>query len=131
VDFGEVLGAAELLIEEFCRFAACKMEKNGKNNDEAGKVGKYLVETAPRVDELVQWQAMESNCRLQWLGWSNPSFGSENGKNSEPELYKWTNENDPKRSFACFLYKNVILALFRDDISMTSSAGPRYGWVTW
>lgn len=53
MDFGEVLGEAELLIEEFCRFAACKMEKNGKNRGEEGKFGKYLVETAPSVDKLV------------------------------------------------------------------------------
>jgi len=105
VDFGEVLGVAELLIEEFCKFAACKMEKNGKNRGEEGKFSKYLVATALRVDELVQWQAMESNCRLWRLGWSNPSFGSENSNKSEPELYKWTNRNDAKWLFARFLCK--------------------------
>lgn len=112
MDFGEVLGAAELLIEEFCRFAACKMKKYGKNRSEEGKFGKYLVKTASRVDELVQWQAMESNFRLQRLSSSNPSFGSENSKNNEPKLYKWTNENDPKRSFACFLYKKCHFGAF-------------------
>jgi len=75
---------------------------------------------------------MESNCRLQWLGWSNSSFGSENNENSEPELYKWTNENDQKWSFCALLYKKMVFwHFFWDDISMTSLASPGYGWVMW
>lgn len=63
MDFSEVLGVAELPIREFCRLAACIVEKNGRTGAKRGKIGKYLVQTAPRVDELVQRQAMESNCR--------------------------------------------------------------------
>lgn len=81
------------------------MEKNGKNRGEEGKFGKYLVVMALRVEKLVQWQAMKFNCRLQQLGWSNSSFRSENGNKSEPELYKWTNRNEEKWSFARFLCK--------------------------
>jgi len=36
--------------------------------------------------------------------------------------------------FRAFYTKNVILALlmlFQDDVSMMSSAGPGYRWVTW
>ena len=88
----------------------------------------------------LQWISVKFRCN-RVPNWRNLQTGSMVGRfcalgmqmvtRANQHLANGQIEMKKQWSFARFYAKNDILALFLDDVSISSSAGPRYRRVTW